>query len=134
MIDRALVLGLVAIAGLVFLGIINLYRSRARGPERLDVGDFELELMEGCCAFIVFTSATCRPCKAAIRVVQTAADRTAGLTEVRTIDAVDRAEVATRYSVRSIPTVFLITASGHVIKRWASVPSLDDATRSLEMV
>lgn len=134
MIDRALVLGLVAVAGLMFLGLLNFYRARGRGPERLDVGDFDLELMEGCCAFIVFTSEACRPCKAAIRVVESAAERSAGLTELRLVDAVQRSDVATRYAVRSVPTVFLITASGHVIRRWASVPALDDVTRSLEMV
>ncbi|MFN2525415.1 MAG: thioredoxin domain-containing protein [Actinomycetota bacterium] len=135
MTDRALVLGLVALVGLIFLGFLNWYRARmVGGPERLDVEDFGLELMEGCCAFIVFTSETCRPCKAAIRIVRAAADRTSGLTEVRLVDAIERADIATRYGVRSIPTVFLITASGHVVRRWASVPAAEDVTRTLETV
>ncbi len=129
-----MVLGLVAVAGLIFLGLVNFYRARGRAPERLEIADFGLELMEGCCAFIVFTSETCRPCKAAIRVVQSAAQRSSGLTEVRLVDAVERVEVANRYGVRSIPTVFLITASGHVVRRWASVPEMDDVARSLEMI
>ena len=34
--------------------------------------------------------------------------------------------------VRTIPTVFLITASGHVVRRWRSVPQPDDVDEALQ--
>lgn len=122
MADRALVLVAAAALGLLLLGAYGIYRRRAPGPERLDVGDLGLELMSGCCAFVVFTSPTCAPCKTALRIVQEAAGSSNGLTEVTSVDAHARADLALRYEVRTVPTVFLITASGHVIERWRDVP------------
>jgi hypothetical protein len=67
-------------------------------------------------------------------VVQTAAERSSGLTEVRTVDAMARPEIALRYDVRTIPTVFLITASGHVVNRWRSVPHPPEVEAALEAI
>lgn len=112
-----------ALVGLVLLALFQVYRRRAtKALDRLDVGELGLELMTGCCAFVVFTTPACRPCKAALRVVETAAEKRPGLTEVTTIDAMERSDLALRYDVRAIPTVFLITASGHVVERWRKVP------------
>lgn len=121
--ERALVL-LVALAiGVVLVGTYALVRRRwGADVERLDVDDLGLELMSGCCAFVVFTTPACRPCKAALTIVEAAAERGRAPTEVRTVNAIDRHDLATRYSVRTIPTVFLITASGHVVQRWRHVP------------
>lgn len=125
---RALVLlGVFVIAG-ALLFAYKLYRSR-RGPTiaRLAVDDLGLELMAGCCAFVLFSTDTCAPCKTARRVIEEAAARSNGLTEVVTIDALARSDLAIRYDVRTVPTVFLITASGHVAKRWRDVPEISDA-------
>lgn len=122
-VNRLAVLAALAVVGIVALLLYRLYRSRwTPSPERLLVDDLGLELMAGCCAFVVFTTPACRPCKAALRVVEKAAGKAAGPTEVRTVDALERPELAVRYSVRTIPTVFLITASGHVVERWRDVP------------
>lgn len=135
MTDRLFVLAAAAGIGLLLLGLFELYRRRwTDPPERLAVEDFGLELMEGCCAFIVFTSPSCRPCKAALKIVGDAAASNNGVTEVVAIDATEHHEVANRYEVRTIPTVFLITASGHVIKRWREVPELEDARSTLGSV
>ncbi|MGH2808357.1 MAG: thioredoxin family protein [Actinomycetota bacterium] len=120
---RLAALVIAALVGLVLLGLFQLYRRRAaKALDRLDIEELGLELMAGCCAFVVFTTPACRPCKAALRVVETAAEKRPGLTEVTTVDAMDRSDLALRYDVRAIPTVFLITASGHVIERWRKVP------------
>ena len=130
--DRALVLLLAFAAGLLLLGAFSWYRRHGgAAPERLDVDALGLELMVGCCAFVVFTTPACRPCKAAIRVVETAAAKRPGLTEVTTVDAMERSELALRYDVRSIPTVFLITASGHVVHRWKAVPEPTEVDAAL---
>jgi hypothetical protein len=132
---RPLALLLAGALGVLLLAGWQLYRRRAgAGAERLDVDELGLALMEGCCAFVVFTSPACRPCKTAIRVVENAAARSPGVTEVRTIDAMARPEVALRYDVRTIPTVFLITASGHVVDRWRSVPHPPEVEAALATV
>jgi thioredoxin-like negative regulator of GroEL len=121
-----------ALCGVALLALFQLYRRRAtRSLDRLDITELGLELMTGCCAFVVFTTPACRPCKAALRVVEAAAERRPGLTEVTTIDAMERSDLTLRYDVRSIPTVFLITASGHVIERWKKVPQPTEVETAL---
>lgn len=133
--ERLLVLALAAGAGLLLLGAFQLYRRRAAGDlDRLDIDSLGLELMTGCCAFVVFTTASCRPCKAALRVVETAAAKNRGLTEVTTVDAVERSDLTIRYDVRTVPTVFLITASGHVLRRWRKVPESRDVEAALAAI
>lgn len=135
MTDRLIVLGIAVGVGLLLLGLFEIYRRWwTEPPDRLAVEDFGLELMEGCCAFVVFTSPSCRPCKAALRVVSEVAAAGSGLTEVVSIDATEHHEVANRYEIRTIPTVFLITASGHVIKRWREVPEIEDARATLAAI
>lgn len=132
MIQRTLVLLIAAGAGVALLGIYSLYRKRlTQAPEFLRIEEFGLELMSGCCAFVVFTSPSCRPCKSAIQVVGDAIEAAPNPTELVTIDATVHPEVALHHNVRTIPTVFLITASGHVIERWIDVPSRADAVAAL---
>lgn len=130
--NRLTVLVAVAAIGMLLLAGYSAYRRRATPvPERLGIDDLGLELMVGCCAFVVFTTPTCRPCKTAVRVVTDVAATAPGPTEVRTVDATVRPELAIRYEVRTIPTVFLITASGHVVKRWLDVPDPREARAAL---
>jgi len=132
---RPLALLLAGAVGLLLLAGWQLYRRRAgAGADRLDVDELGLALMEGCCAFVVFTSPACRPCKTALRVVEGAVAKAPGLTEVCTVDAMARPDVALRYDVRTIPTVFLITASGHVIDRWRSVPHPPEVEAALQSI
>jgi len=53
-------------------------------------------------------------------------------TEVRTVDATARHELAVRYEIRTVPTTFLITASGHVVDRWRDVPDPQALRSALE--
>jgi hypothetical protein len=129
---RLAALVIAALCGVVLLALFQLYRRRSTAtPDRLEVAELGLELMSGCCAFVVFTTPACRPCKAAIRVVEAAAQKRPGLTEVTTVDAMERSDLALRYDVRSIPTVFLITASGHVRERWKKVPQPTEVETAL---
>ena len=135
MTGRALVLVAVAGAGVLMWLLYSWGRTRWGGDvERLEVDELGLELMAGCCAFVVFTTPACRPCKAALRVVETAASQSPAETEIATVDAVERADLAIRYDVRTIPTVFLITASGHVVKKWRDVPDPEDARAALAVI
>lgn len=130
---RALVLAAAAAAGGLLLGVYGLWRRRAPELERLDIDALDLELMAGCCALVVFTSPSCRPCKAALQIARGAAQRSPG-TEVRTVDATQRPDLALRYEVRSIPTTFLVTASGHVVRRWRDVPDSGDVEAAVAAV
>ncbi len=133
--QRALIAVVVAAVGIIIWLAYRLYRARVGADvERLSVDDLGLELMAGCCAFVVFTTPACRPCKAALALVRAAAIEAPGPTDVRTVDAIERADLAVRYDVRTVPTVFLITASGHVIARWRKVPDPAEVRSSLVSV
>jgi len=135
MTERLLILAAAAGIGALALLAFIWYRGRfSPGPDRLEVEELGLDLMTGCCAFIVFTTPSCRPCKAALKVVEEAAARTDEATEVHAVDAMERPELALRYEVRTIPTVFLITASGHVVRRWRDVPDARDVDGALALV
>jgi glutaredoxin len=134
MAERLAVLGFAALAGLVLYAVYLLWRRAGAEPlERLDVDELGLELMAGCCAFVVFTSPGCRPCAAALSVVGRAAERSPNEVEVTAVDALERPELTRRYDVRTVPTVFLITASGHVLARWKSVPDPAAVHAALEL-
>jgi glutaredoxin len=125
MTERAIVLLAAFAVAAVLIAVYSVYRRRGQhGPDRLDVDELGLELMEGCCAFVVFTTPTCRPCKAVLRTIDgvLANGASPAPTEVRTVDAAARHELALRYEIRTVPTTFLITASGHVVDRWRDVP------------
>ncbi len=122
-VDRLVALAIAAAVGAALYGLYAFVRTRwGAKVERLDVDELGLELISGCCAFVVFTTSACQPCKAALRVVTAAATAGSAPTEVTTVDAVERGDLALRYDVRTIPTTFLITASGHVVERWRHVP------------
>ncbi len=133
--ERALIL---VAAGAVGAGAYALLRvSRGWGssfPARLDIDELDLALMPGCCAFVVFTTPTCRPCKAALRAVRLAAAGASESAAVRVVDAVARHDLAGRSRVRTVPTVFLITASGHVLDRWQGVPDPAQLAEALRVV
>jgi len=131
-VERGVVLAIIVVVAALAAGLYSALRRRwGADVERLDVDELGLELMSGCCAFVVFTTPACRPCKAALRIVEGAAARSSGATEVTTVDAMQRADITHHYNVRTIPTVFLITASGHVVKRWRDVPKADDVDAAL---
>ncbi|MEA2434293.1 MAG: thioredoxin 1 [Actinomycetota bacterium] len=134
MLDRALVLAAVVIGVGLAYKLFDVFRKGGASPERLSVDDLELELMAGCCAFVVFTTPTCRPCKAVLRVLEGAISRNPAPTEIRTVDASARGELANRYHVRTVPTTFLITASGHVVSRWKDVPTAADVDAALARI
>jgi hypothetical protein len=135
MTGRFLALLVAAGVGALLLALYSVFRTRlTAAPERLLVDELGLELMSGCCAFIVFTSPACRPCKSAIQVARRAMEQSPNPTELLTVDATERSDIAIHYGVRTIPTTFLITASGHVIERWIDVPELDDVKHALAQI
>ena len=120
--------------GLLLLGVQIYRRREGTGAERVDVDRLGLELRSGCCALVVFTTPTCRPCKVAVAACRDAAAAGGVPTEVRTVDATEHADLALRYDVRAVPTIFLITASGRVVRRWRRVPERGDLEDALALI
>ena len=132
---RLLVLVIAASLGALAVGGYTLYRRRwTAAPERLPIDQLGLELMSGCCAFVIFTSPSCRPCKTAIAVVERVVSGSTAPTEIVTVDATEDPDLAISLGIRTIPTVFLITASGHVVTRWRDVPPLEEAREALNRI
>ncbi|MQA99390.1 MAG: hypothetical protein GEU78_03715 [Actinobacteria bacterium] len=134
MTQRLLILAAIAGAGILGMVALRLYRARGRATHWVDVSDVGLELMADSCAFVVFTTPACGPCKPLIEMIRTTARDNGGEIEVRTVDATDRHDLASRYDIRSVPTTFLITASGHVIAGWTDRPSRPDVEAALTLV
>lgn len=125
----AFALGVVAVAAYAVI------RKRQGAPvDRLDIDALGLEVMTVPCAFVVFTTPTCRPCRAVLRVIRDAVGANGTAAEVRTVDALQRPDLASAYAVRTVPTTFFITASGHVLKRWIDVPKRADVEEVLGLV
>ncbi|MDQ3954765.1 MAG: thioredoxin family protein [Actinomycetota bacterium] len=130
--NRAVVLGIAALVGLLGLAGLRAWQRRSRGPERVDLRSFALELLPTPFAFVVFTSESCAPCKSALTVVRRVADTTAAA-EVVPIDSTKQAALTASLGIRSLPTVFLITASGRVVRRWTTVPPSDEIEELLHV-
>ncbi len=134
MATRALILvGMGAIGAGALLAYVFYRRRSTPGLDWLDVSDFGLELMSGCCAFVVFTTPSCRPCRSTVRIIEGVVGGD-GATELTTVNAIERADLATRYRVKTVPTTFLITASGHVLARWSDVPPKGEVEKALQAV
>lgn len=127
----AILLGVALATILVSLAYTWIRSRAAPRSDRLDISALGLELMAGCCAFVVFTSPSCRSCKAALQVTREVAAGTKGPTEHVEIDAMAQTDVALACGVRAVPTIFLITASGHVLERWNRVPGMAEARSAL---
>jgi len=134
MTQRLWILAFVAGAGVIAMLALRIYRERAKGTAWLDVADIDLELMVDSCAFVVFTTPACGPCKPLLEMIKVTARENGGEIAIRTVDATDRTDLASRYDIRSVPTTFLITASGHVIARWTDRPSRPAVDAALALV
>lgn len=130
--NRALVLGVAALVGILGLLALRMWQHRSRVPERLDLRSLALELLPTPFAFVVFTSESCGPCKTALTVVRRAAEST-GAAEVIPVDSIERSDLTGSLGVRSLPTVFLITAAGRVVGRWTAVPPPDEIEELLQV-
>ena len=132
--DRLLVLLVLgALGALVLFGYGRYRRRAAPALEWVDVSDFGLELMTSCCAFIVFTSPSCRSCRTVMKLLEDFIEDGVA-TELRRVNALERPDLAVRYEVKTVPTTFLITASGHVIGRWSEIPPRQEVAGALSVV
>lgn len=112
MIERALILALVAGAGLLALHALRLWQTRraahAAGRDPLLDG-----LQPGIPAIVYFTSPTCVPCRTQQRpAIQRLLDELNGSVQVIEVNALSQPETANRWGVLSIPTTFVLDGRG----------------------
>ncbi len=104
----------------VLLLLYAAYLVWRRPPRRLRALDLSALGVEGP-AIIQFTTGFCAPCKlAAPRLLQVAESRRVGYAQ---LDIGKRPEVASRYRIRTVPTIVVADRRGRVLGVWTSFPA-----------
>lgn len=132
----------VAVAALVLAAALGLvWRSRngvlrTAGPARegadvarLDAAELGASLGERA-TLLQFSSAFCAPCRATRRVLTEVADMVEGVTHVE-IDAESHLDLVRRLNVLRTPTVFVLDASGAIVRRGSGLPRKADIVAAL---
>ena len=116
-------------------GVLHRRRSgrvRVRGRDdgkRLGAAELGEEL--GARATLVqFSSAFCAPCRATRRVLGEIAGMVPGVTHVE-LDAEDNLDLVRRLDILKTPTVLVLDADGHVVRRATGQPRKADVIAAL---
>jgi thiol-disulfide isomerase/thioredoxin len=129
----------VAVAALVLLGR-RLFDGRIRGAgpvsaaapdpsEHLSAEDLGRPLGERA-TLVHFSTAFCQPCRAARRVLGDVAAAVPGV-EHAEIDAESRLDLVRRFGVLRTPTVLVLDAQGHVVRRASGAPRKEQVLAAL---
>ncbi|MFE4367830.1 TlpA family protein disulfide reductase [Streptomyces sp. NPDC056835] len=79
---------------------------------------------------VQFSTAFCQPCRATRRVLAEVAGMVDGVSHVE-LDAEDRLELVRRLGILRTPTVLVLDAGGHVVRRAAGRPRTVDVIAAL---
>lgn len=79
---------------------------------------------------VQISSAFCRPCRATRRVLTDVASMVEGVADVE-IDAESHLDLVRRLDVRGTPTVFVLDASGRIVRRAQGQPRRADVIAAL---
>ncbi|MGW7266120.1 TlpA family protein disulfide reductase [Streptomyces sp. NPDC054842] len=105
-------------------------RVRGRdGGKRLGAAELGQDLGERA-TLVQFSSAFCAPCRATRRVLAEVAGLVPGVSHVE-IDAEDRLELVRRLDILKTPTVLVLDADGHVVRRATGQPRKADVIAAL---
>jgi thiol-disulfide isomerase/thioredoxin len=105
-------------------------RVRGRdGGKRLGAAELGQELGERA-TLVQFSSAFCAPCRATRRVLAEVAGLVPGVSHVE-IDAEDRLELVRELDILKTPTVLVLDADGHVVRRATGQPRKADVIAAL---
>ncbi|MFJ4366812.1 TlpA family protein disulfide reductase [Streptomyces chartreusis] len=116
-------------------GVLHRRRSgrvRVRGRDdgkRLGAAELGGELGERA-TLVQFSSAFCAPCRATRRVLGEVADMVPGVTHVE-LDAEDNLNLVRRLDILKTPTVLVLDAEGHVVRRATGQPRKADVIAAL---
>jgi thiol-disulfide isomerase/thioredoxin len=105
------------------------YFSGGELPARFDRRDVQISKPG---TFLVeFTSPYCYECQLALPVLE--AVSAAHDMPLAVIDAKDRPDLASKYSIRSTPTILVVDRRGRVTTGWFTNPSEQDVTNALQL-
>ncbi|GGX22059.1 MULTISPECIES: TlpA family protein disulfide reductase [Streptomyces] len=116
-------------------GVLHRRRSgrvRVRGRDdgkRLGAAELGGELGERA-TLVQFSSAFCAPCRATRRVLGEIAGMVPGVTHVE-LDAEDNLDLVRRLDILKTPTVLVLDADGHVVRRATGQPRKADVIAAL---
>lgn len=116
-------------------GVVHRRRSgrvRVRGRDdgqRLGAERLGGELGERA-TLVQFSSAFCAPCRATRRILGEVADLVPGVTHIE-IDAEARLDLVRELAVLKTPTVLVLDADGHVVRRASGQPRKADVIAAL---
>ncbi|MFJ8531944.1 TlpA family protein disulfide reductase [Streptomyces sp. NPDC093591] len=116
-------------------GVLHQRRSgrvRVRGRDdgkRLQAAELGGPLGERA-TLVQFSSAFCAPCRATRRVLGEVAGMVSGVTHVE-LDAEDNLELVRRLDILKTPTVLVLDADGHVVRRATGQPRKADVIAAL---
>ncbi|MFE0250655.1 thioredoxin family protein [Streptomyces sp. NPDC059010] len=79
---------------------------------------------------VQFSSAFCAPCRATRRVLGEVAGMVPGVTHVE-LDAEDNLDLVRRFDILKTPTVLVLDADGHVVRRATGQPRKADVIAAL---
>jgi thiol-disulfide isomerase/thioredoxin len=125
----------VVLAAASAYGVLQRRRSgrvRVRGRDdgkRLDAAELGAELGERA-TLVQFSSAFCAPCRATRRVLGEVAAVVPGVTHVE-IDAEAHLDLVRRLDILKTPTVLVLDADGHVVRRATGQPRKADVIAAL---
>jgi thiol-disulfide isomerase/thioredoxin len=130
-----LVVCVAVLAAASAFGVLHRRRSgrvRVRGRDdgkRLGAAELREELGERA-TLVQFSSAFCAPCRATRRVLGEVAGLVPGVRHVE-IDAEDNLELVRRLDILKTPTVLVLDAHGHVVRRATGQPRKADVIAAL---
>jgi thiol-disulfide isomerase/thioredoxin len=79
---------------------------------------------------VQFSTAFCQPCRATRRILGEVADMVAGVAHVE-VDAESRLDLVRELGITATPTVLVLDADGHVVRRAAGLPRKADVIAAL---
>ncbi|MBT1093938.1 thioredoxin family protein [Streptomyces sp. Tu102] len=130
-----IVVCLAVLAAASAYGVLHRRRSgrvRVRGRDggkRLGAAELGGELGERA-TLVQFSSAFCAPCRATRRVLGEIAGMVPGVTHVE-LDAEDNLDLVRRLDILKTPTVLVLDADGHVVRRATGQPRKADVIAAL---
>ena len=128
----------VAVAALIFATVFGLIWRRRNGVlrerkdgdvERLDAAELGADLGDRA-TLVQFSSAFCAPCRATRRILGEVAGLVDGVVHVE-LDAEAHLDLVRRLNVLRTPTVFVLDASGRIVRRASGLPRKADIIAAL---
>ncbi|MFE4677592.1 TlpA family protein disulfide reductase [Streptomyces sp. NPDC056723] len=126
----------VCVAVLAAASVFGLMQRRRSGRMKVRQGEAALgvaklgeELGERA-TLVQFSSAFCAPCRATRRVLGEVAEMVPGVAHVE-IDAEDRLDLVRELGVLKTPTVLVLDAAGHIVRRASGQPRKADVIAAL---